>query len=233
MNKLLITIFLFNIFCQQIFSEDIKRLDDSTFIARKMVSPTENINAMEAYNQGTSLMHQNQLEEAEIYLLKAIELDNNYVDAIDHLGLVYRRMQKYGDSEKMFLLSIEKNPNNIVPYINLAMVYRLQWRYEDARQIYLKAQKIDENDPEPYFGIGVLYQLVGRYDTSIAFINVAIQKYFEKNSVLISDALYVQGNNYYYMEEYDEALKYHKAALLYNPDNNEIKKRINEIENNL
>jgi tetratricopeptide (TPR) repeat protein len=233
MKKLIITIFILIIFSQYISSEDIRRLDDSTFIAREMVSPTENMNAMDAYNQGTSLLHQNQLEEAEKYLLKAIELDNNYVDAIDHLGLVYRRLQRYDDSEKMYLLSIEINPNNTVPYLNLAMVYRFQWRYEDSRQMYLRAQKIDENDPEPYFGIGVLYQLVERYDISISFINFAIQKYLDKDSVLVCDALYVQGNNYYYMEEYDEALKYYKLALLYYPDSGEIKNKINETENRL
>jgi tetratricopeptide (TPR) repeat protein len=186
---------------------------------------------MDAYNLGTSLLHQNRLEEAEIFLLKAIELDNDFVDAIDHLGLAYRRLQRYDDSEKMYLLSIEKNPNNMVPYLNLAIVYRFQWRYEDARQIYLRAQKIDENDPEPYFGIGVLYQLAGQYDNSVTFINFAIQKYIEKESSLLCDALYVQGNNYYYMEEYDEALKYYKIALLYYPDSDEILNKINEIEN--
>jgi tetratricopeptide (TPR) repeat protein len=233
MNKLLLTIFLLNIFSQNLFSEEIRHLDDSTFITREMVSPTENKDAMDAYNQGTYLMRQNQFEEAEKYFLEAIELDNNYVDAIDHLGLVYRHLQRYDDSEKMYLLSIEKNPDNIVPYLNLAIVYRFQWRYEDARQTYLRAQKIDKDDPEPYFGIGVLYQLVGQYNNSITFIDFAIQKYFEKESILVCDAFYIQGNNYYYMEEYAEALKYYKVALLYYPDSDEINSRIKEIENNI
>jgi tetratricopeptide (TPR) repeat protein len=231
MNKLLITVFFLNIFIQHLSSEEIIRSDDSTFIAREMVSPTENINAMEAYNQGTHLFHQNKFEEAEKYLLRAIELDNNFVDAIDHLGLVYRHLQRYNESEKMYLLSIEKNPNNMIPYINLAIVYRLQYRYEDARQIYLRAQKIDENDPEPYYGIGVLYQLVRQYESSAYFINIAIQKYIENESILVFDAFYIQGNNFYYMEEYDEALEHFKLALIYYSDDDEILNKINEIEN--
>jgi tetratricopeptide (TPR) repeat protein len=199
---LFITISTFNI-----FSEDIRRSEDTTIITLEMVSPTEIIEAMEAYNKGTNLLRQNKFEEAEIYFLAAIELDNKYVDAIDHLGLVYRHMKKYEDSEKMYLLSIEINPNNSVPYINLAVVYRLQGRYEDAKQLYLRAQKIDTDDPEPYFGIGVLYQIVERYETSIDFINIAIQKYIEKESILVCDAYYIQGNNYYYLERFDEALK--------------------------
>jgi len=214
-----------------IFSQDIRRSEDTTFITYEMISPTENKDAIDAYNKGTGLLRQNKFEEAEKYFLTAIELDNKYIDAIDHLGLVYRHMEKYEDSERMYLLSIEINPDNIVPYINLAMVYRLQGRYEDARQSYLKAQKIDPDDPEPYFGIGVLYQLVEMYETSIIFINIAIQKYYEKESILICDAYYIQGNNYYYMDNYNDALKYYKVALIYYPDNTAIQNKINEIEN--
>jgi tetratricopeptide (TPR) repeat protein len=233
-KKYLFTIILFiTISTQNIFSEDIIRSEDTTFITKEMVSPTENKEAMEAYNKGTYLLRQNRFEEAEKYFFKAIELDNKYVDAIDHLGLVYRHMKKYEDSEKMYLLSIEINPNNTVPYINLAIVYRLQGRYEDARQSYLKAQKIDTNDPEPYFGIGVLYQIVGMYEMSMSFINIAIQKYIDINSNLICDAYYVQGNNYYFIDEFDTALKYYKAALIYYPNDKEIQKRISEIEDRL
>jgi tetratricopeptide (TPR) repeat protein len=233
-KKFSITIILFlTISTLNIFSEDIRRLEDVTIITREMASPTESKEAMEAYNKGTDLLKQNKFEEAENYFLKAIELDNKYVDAIDHLGLVYRHMEKYNDSEKMYLLSIEINPSNIVPYINLALVYRLQGRYEDARQSYLRAQKIDPDDPEPYFGIGVLYQIVEMYEISISFINIAIQKYIEKESNLVCDAYYIQGNNYFYKDDLDTALKYFKVALIYYPNNNEILRRINEIENRL
>jgi tetratricopeptide (TPR) repeat protein len=231
-SKIIIILFV-TLSALNIFSEDIRRSEDTTFITKEMVSPTESKEAMEAYNYGTNLLKQNKFKEAESYFLKAIELDNKYVDAIDHLGLVYRHMEKYNDSEKMYLLSIEINPNNTVPYINLAVVYRLQGRYEDARQSYLRAQKIDANDPEPYFGIGVLYQMVEMYEISISFINIAIQKYIEKESNLVCDAYYIQGNNYFYLDDLDTALKYFKVALIYYPGNNEIQKRINEIENRI
>jgi tetratricopeptide (TPR) repeat protein len=216
-----------------VFSEDIRRSEETTVITREMASPSENKEAMEAYNKGSYLLKEKQFEEAEKYLLRAIELDNKFVDAFDHLGLVYRNMNRYEDAEKMYLLSIEINPNNSVPYINLAIVYRRQGRYEDARQLYLRAQKIDQDDPEPYFGIGVLYQMAERFELSIGFINIAIQKYYEKGSMLIGDAYFVQGNNYYYMEKYDEALKYYKAALIFNPEDNKIKNIINELENRM
>jgi Flp pilus assembly protein TadD len=213
MNRVIITVFLFTVFSQYLFSEDFVRLDDTTLITKDMVSPTDNAEARDAYNQGTSLMNQNQYKEAERYFLMAIELDNKYAAAMDHLGFVYRRLERYEEAKKMYLLSIETNSNNIVPYINLAVVYQLQDRSEDARQAYLKAQNVDENDPEPYYGIGALYQMVGQYDMSIAFMDFAIQKYAEKESYLIGDAFYIQGDNYFYKQEYAETLEYYNAAL--------------------
>jgi len=233
MTKMAIFVFFLTVIGTGIFSEDIRLSDDSTIITREMVSPTENIEAREAYNNGTALLRQNNFSEAEGYFLRAIELDNEFIDAMDHLGIVYRNLGRYDEAEKWYLRSIGINPNNLVPYINLAIVYRFQGRYEDARQIYLRAQRIDPDDPEPYFGIGVLYQLVSQYRVSVDFINIAIQKYTERNSILICNAYYAQGNNYYYLEVYEEALKYYKVALFCYPDNNDIQNRINEIENKL
>jgi tetratricopeptide (TPR) repeat protein len=199
-----------------------------------MVSPTNNEEARIAYNTGTALMRQNNFTEAENYFLRAIEIDNGFVDAMDHLGIVCRNLGKYEEAEKWYLRSIEINPNNRTPYINLAIVYRFQGRYEDARQSYLKLQRIDPSDPESYFGIGVLYQLVGQYRISIDFIKIAIGIYSEKESVLLlCNAMYIQGNNYYGIEEYEEALKYYKIALMGYPNNNEILNKISELKNKL
>jgi tetratricopeptide (TPR) repeat protein len=231
MSKILILFTILNIFLFSLFPEEITILDDSTRITREMVSPTESKEAMEAYNIGTNLLRERKFSEAEAYLLKAIELDTGYVDAMDHLGLVYRNLEKYGEAEKWYLKSIEINPNNLVPYINLGMVYRLQGRYEDSRQIYLRAQRIDPNDPEPYFGIGILFQLVEQYEVSINFMDIAMQKYNERNSVLLFNAIYAQGNNYYYIRKYEDALRFFKAASTYYTDNIIIQNRILEIEN--
>ena len=231
MSKIIILVIFLSTIGAGVFSEEVRFSDDSIVIEKEMVSPTESNEAGELYDHGTELLRQNNFSEAEKYFLRAIELDNEFVDAMDHLGIVYRNLRRYDDAEKWYLRSIEINPHNLVPYINLGVVYRYQGRYEDARQIYLKAQKIDPDDPEPYYGIGVLYQLVEQYRVSIDFINIAIQKY--SNTILLCSAFYVQGNNFYYMEEYGEALKYYKAALLSFPDNNDIRNRINEIENML
>jgi tetratricopeptide (TPR) repeat protein len=185
--------------------------------------------AREAYNIGTSLMQANEFDAAENYLLQAIKLDPNYVDAMDHLGLVYRNQKRYIEAEKIYLRSIEIMPNNSVPYINLAFVYKLDNKLEEARQIYLKFIKINENDPEGYYGIGQLYQMVGQYENSIYYFDIAIQKYIDSNSNLVFDALYQQGNNYYNLKQYETALQCYQNALKTHPNDMYLLEKIEEL----
>ena len=226
---LLLLVFIF-FTATNLFSEEIYYTDDSTRIMRGMVSPTQSAEAMEAYNTGNYFLHHNNFEEAEIYFLRAIALDNNFVDAMDHLGLVYRNLGRYDHAEHWYLRSIEINPNNIVPYLNLAVAYRFQGRLEDARQKYLQARNLDPDDPEPYFGIGMVYQSAGHYEVSLEFISIAMQIYLERESMLLFNAFFAQGNNYYSMENYEDALRLYKAALVGHPDNAFIQNRIIEIE---
>jgi tetratricopeptide (TPR) repeat protein len=214
-----------------VYPEDIRTTDSSTVITRSMVSPSKNAEAAAAYNKANEFMRNNNFDEAEKYFLIALELDPEFVDAMDHLGFVYRNQKRYEDAEKMYLKSIAINQSNTAPYINLAIVYRYQGRLEDAKQIYLKTIEIDKDEPEAYYGIGALYHLVKQYETSINFINIAIQKYYEKDSpLLMCQAYYFQGYNYYNLNNYEEALKCYKVALLGYPDDEKLNDLIAEIE---
>jgi tetratricopeptide (TPR) repeat protein len=206
-------------------------MDDNIKIAghSPVVSPTKNAQAMEAYNRGTQLLHENKLDEAEKYLTEAITLDPLFVDAMDHLGLVYRRQRRYDDAEAIYLKSIETNKNNTVPYQNLAIVYSLQNKLNDALEQYKKMIEIDPENPESYYGIGELFYMVRDHETSIMFFDEAIKKYAAQSSTLGFDALTYQGMNYYQLKKYDEAFECLEKVQKVNPNDEKINKLINEI----
>ena len=205
---------------------DIKTIDPS-----EMVSPTENERAMMAYNIGTYLMRQNRLDEAENLLKEAIDLDPVFIDAIDHLGLVYRKQNRLDEAERNYLKSIELNDKNRVPFLNLAVVYRLQGRLNDAFQLYRHVTQIYPDDPEGYYGIGEIFFIVGDNENAMTFIDKAINLYIGLNSLLVYDAFYYKGMLCYRMAEYDEALKYLEEARKGNPNNETLERTINEIKN--
>jgi tetratricopeptide (TPR) repeat protein len=196
-----------------------------------IVAPSKIEQAMQAYTMGSRFLSENKLDEAEKYLKEAVNLDPAFVDAMDHLGMVYRRQNRLDDAEEMYLKSIEINDKNLVPYQNLAVVYRLKNRLNDALELYKKMITIDENNPEPYYGIGELFYIVEDYERSMPFFDKAIELYISQNSMVVFDAFYYKGMIYYRMNKYDEALKYLEEAQKGNPNNATIERVIDEIKN--
>lgn len=196
-----------------------------------MVAPTDNPEARDAYNKGSQLMNAGKYNEAEPYLLKAVELDPKFVDAMDHLGIVYRRQKRYEDAEKIYLRSLSINDRNSVPYVNLGLVYRNLNRFDDSLRMYAKLIEIEPDNPEGYYGAGELFLMAQDYENSIACFKTAEELYTKQKSVLVYDAYYYLGFNYYYLEDYDEALRYLELARQYHKNNQQLENLIKDIKN--
>jgi tetratricopeptide (TPR) repeat protein len=204
--------------------DDIKVIDSVP-----MVAPTENEEAMLAYNIGSQRMYENRLEEAERYLKQAIELDPMFVDAMDHLGMVYRRQNRLAEAEEIYLRSIGLDKTNKVPYQNLAVVYRLQNRLGEAFELYRILVSLDQYDPEGYYGMGELLFLVDDYENAMMFFDVAIELYLRADSQYVYDAYYYKGMMLFFQNEYQEALMYLQEARKGNPNNRTIINTLNEL----
>jgi tetratricopeptide (TPR) repeat protein len=191
---------------------------------------SDNDEARQAYVKGTKLMIENRFEEAEPYLSQAVKLDPSFMEALDHLGIVYRRLKKYEEAEKVYLRSVELNDRNSSAYINLALVYRDLDRPSDAFNMFKKAHKIDGDDPEPYFGMGALCQSLEDYEQSKTYLSYAIDLYRKSKSERVYDAFYNQGINHYALKEYDEALECFSHVIKVYPDDENTLKFIAEIK---
>jgi len=216
---------------QSEYNTELESITIKTTDAVEMVSPSKNERAMTAYNLGTSLMLQNELELAEKQFNEAINLDPGFIDAIDHLGIVYRRQNRLEEAKAMYLRSIELNKENPVPFINLAVIYRIQGKLDDAFELYRHVAQIQPNYPEGYYGIGEIFFIVGNYEHAMIFFNKAIELYNEINSTSVYDAYYYKGMIHYKNEEYEEALYYLEEARKGNPNNKTLENTINEIKN--
>jgi tetratricopeptide (TPR) repeat protein len=206
------------------------QMEEPVFVEKDMVSSVRNEAALQAYREGTDFMHANRLTEAEERLLAAIALEPDFVDALDHLGIVYRKQQEYAKAEQIYLRSIAIDPENTVPYINLALTYRFQNRIEQAIQAYETFMQRFPDDPESYYGLGLIYAQQGDYAKSIAYLDQAIEKYQAADSVYLYDAYAVQAENHYAQKENDKALWYYRQIRLAYPDNPHCQERIEELE---
>jgi len=194
------------------------------------VVKSNNQEAQMYYNKGTQYMIDNQLDKAQYCLMKALELDSAFINAIDHLAIVYRRQGNLQEAEKLYLQSASLNEKSTVPYANLALIYRQTDRLGDAAKMYQKIQQMDPENPESYYGMGALYQSIGEYAKSKEFFDEAVVIYLRTKSNMLYDALYNQGTNFYHLKDYPKALECFVEAQKAHPDDEYLKKMIAQIK---
>jgi len=223
------TTFIFSQNDQSVYITDNENITITTMDPDPMISDPINEKAMAAYIRGSQFMHQNRLNEAERFLKEAIELYPDFVDALDHLGIVYRRMSRFEEAEQMYLRSIAINNTNRVPYLNLAIVYRIMNRANEAFALYNRVIEINPNDPEGYYGTGELHFGLKNYELSLQFFNKAIELYTAIDSPYVYHAFYYKGMTLYYLKNYEEALKYLEDVQKANINIEGLTRTINEI----
>ena len=81
---------------------------DFRLLSQGLVTSTMNEEARINYNNGTESLSRDELEKAEKYFLKAIELDPLFIDAMDNLGVVYRRQKRYDDAIAVYLIFFQQ-----------------------------------------------------------------------------------------------------------------------------
>ena len=71
---------------------------------------------------------QGDVSRATESLRKAIELRPNYPEALNNLGVLFVRTQKYAEAEDQFKTGIQVAPNFDESYLNLARLYACRMR---------------------------------------------------------------------------------------------------------
>ncbi|MDR3163388.1 MAG: tetratricopeptide repeat protein, partial [Helicobacteraceae bacterium] len=171
-----------------------------------IVSVEADERAKKALYDGINMLKAGNLKEAEKLISQALEIEPDYIDAIDYLGVVYRRKGEYQKAEKAYARSIDLNATNFVPFVNLALVYRMRNEMDKAIDLYKKVIEFEPENAEPYYGLGEIYFERKDYNQSIASLDAAAEKYKAANSNLVYDAYFMLGLNYYHLKNYGEAL---------------------------
>ena len=113
-------------------------------------------------NYGSILQNIGKLQDAEISLRKAIELNPNYANAHCNLGNVLKDLDKLQDAEKSYRKAIELNPNFANAHYNLGNVLKDLDKLEDAEKSYRKAIELNPNFAEAYSNLGNVLKDLGK-----------------------------------------------------------------------
>jgi tetratricopeptide (TPR) repeat protein len=205
-----------------------------TNVVGSTVVRTENAEAREAYNTGSELLlREGDAEGALPFLLRAIELDPEFVDAVDHLAIAYRRLGELDKAIETNLYSLELYPENVTAMINIALVYRQQDDLENAKNYYRKVMEIDRDNPEGYYGMGSLYFTLREWEASNAYMIQAYDLYRALRSEYVIDAIYYMAYNHYNLKEWEQSLEYFKIIAENFPKDEEIASIVLDLEEKL
>ncbi len=119
---------------------------------------SDNLSAGEYFVLGYRAGNENNYPLAEEYYRKSIELNPDYADAYNNLGILIKKDEKrFDEAETNYRKAIELNPNYAVAYSNLGVLLAEdENRREEAEQAYNKAIELNPTLAEAYSNLGIL-----------------------------------------------------------------------------
>ncbi len=88
--------------------------------------PKDAVGARAAFERGRALLEQDQLDAALTALRQASQADPSNVEALNYLGLAYRKLNRLPEAEAALQQTLALEPTRAVAWFQLAQVYGLQ-----------------------------------------------------------------------------------------------------------
>lgn len=147
------------------------------------------------------------LNEAENGFRKAAELNPNYADAYNNMGVTLQELGKLDEAIAAYHRALEINPTHAEAYNNIGNMLQYQGKLGEALASYHRALEIKPAYAEAHNNIGNTLQEQGKLDEAI----IAYHRALEINSAY-AEAYNNMGNALKKQGKLDEALaSYHRA----------------------
>lgn len=227
---ILIAISIISISTMEVFSQDIGAVywfkkgvnekDNAKKIELYQKAIQENPQFVEAYyNLALTLLYQKEYEKAEEYFKNALSANPNAISSslksniLNRLGSMYRKMSRFAEAEEAFQAALNITTDNkfkALTLYELGQTKILQGKYEDAINYFRQGMQSSPEERES-FEIGI--QLA-------------------KNQQRMN-GIYQQGLQLVQEQKLTEAQEKFNEILAVNPNHEEAKKQIENIDNAL
>lgn len=116
---------------------------------------------------GSCLSDAGDLERAEAYLHRAVELNPSFVDALINLGVVLCRMKKLDSAAEILSKAVQLDPANPYAHRNLgACIASSGQDFARAQNHLERAVELAPTDQQAWLALGRLYQTQGKTDAA-------------------------------------------------------------------
>jgi len=139
-------------------------LTQAELLCKKLI--TKNPKVVFLYNLlGLIYVGQKKIDLAQKYYEKGIEIDPNFAEIYNNLGLLFTHNKPDIDkAENFFKKSISLNQNIPEAYNNLGFLYKTLDKNDKALNCFKKSIEINPNFLHAYHNIGSIYVQMGKFD---------------------------------------------------------------------
>jgi protein O-mannosyl-transferase len=139
------------------------------------------------YNLGQILFEDGKFAEAMTEYKKALQINPDYVEAVNSLGLALAGLGRTEEAKTEFEKALRMNPNYVKAHNNLGLVLAGLGRTEEAMAQYREALRIDPRCAEAHNNLGNVWVNTGRFAEAVAEYREALginPRYAEAHSNL-------------------------------------------------
>jgi len=126
-------------------------------------------------NLGANELGKGNLDGAELWLRKALEVDPTTVGVWINLGAAQSQARQLKEAEKCYRKALELEPGNQAAMGNLAGLYELTGRSQEAKRLQAKIKQFREKNPYHHFNLGQQAYADGRYEESLVHYKKALK----------------------------------------------------------
>ncbi|MGJ8675990.1 MAG: tetratricopeptide repeat protein [Akkermansiaceae bacterium] len=142
----------------------LRNCGESPEVSRKK----ENDLVKDHHFQGVKLYHSQQFEEAEVFFLKALEIDPQFAAAWCNLADSQYQMGKLDEAKANYLKAFSIDSRSMGALNGLGNVYDELGQFAKAETKFLSALKMDQKQATPWNGLGVVQKNMGQFSEAEA-----------------------------------------------------------------
>ena len=131
--------------------------------------------ALNYFNSGLTLYHQQKYDEAITQFKKAIEIKPDYAEAYYRCGLALSQLGQYDEAIAQFKKTIEIKPDYAEAYYRCGLALSQLGQYDEAIAQFKKTIEIKPDYAEAYFHSGLALSQLGQNNEAIAQYKKAIE----------------------------------------------------------
>ena len=156
----------------------------------------------------------NLLDEAIKEFVKAVNLDSNYYQAYNAMGVATLQLGNSSDAKELFETALKINPQFATAYDNLGNIALINGDLAGAEENFMKSLKYNTHNPTTMYHLGQVAVRQKDYNKALTWLNHSL--HINPNS---APALTLQGECYLVQGNQAAAINSFKKAITAKPEN--------------